>query len=131
MKTLAVNQRTSRGFLATIVFLLAYVAARGMLEQGTIGDTIRVLVALLPVPPFVWLLWSIMNGVRTMDELEQRIQLEALALAFPLALILLLTLGLLEIAIDLPPQDLSYRHVWAMMPLLYFLGLTLARKRYR
>jgi hypothetical protein len=66
-----------------------------------------------------------------MDELEQRIQLEALALAFPLTLILLMTLGLLEIAIELPAEDLSYRHVWAMLPALYFLGLTLARKRYR
>jgi hypothetical protein len=66
-----------------------------------------------------------------MDELEQRIHLEALAVAFPLALILLMTLGLLELATKLPPEDFSYRHVWAFLPIFYFGGLALARRRYR
>ena len=90
----------------------------------------RVWAALLPVPAFAWMLWEIIKGVRVMDELQQRIQLEALAVAYPLALILLMTLGLLEIAITLPPEDLSYRHVWAALPLFYFIGLAIARKRY-
>ena len=30
----------------------------------------------------------------------------------------------------LPPQDLSYRHVWAIVPIFYFLGIVIARKRY-
>ena len=29
-----------------------------------------------------------------------------------------MTLGLLQLAIDLPPEDWSYRHVWAYLPLL-------------
>lgn len=36
-----------------------------------------------------------------------------------------------EIAIKPPPEDLSYRHVWAMLPTFYFLGLVLARRRNR
>jgi hypothetical protein len=90
----------------------------------------RVLAALLPVPPFVWMLWKFVRRVRAMDELEWRIQLEALALAFPLTLILLMILGLLEMAIPLPPEDLGFRHVWLMLPVLYFIGLALARRRY-
>jgi hypothetical protein len=113
------------------MFVLAWFAARAFLEMEGTGEVARIAAALLPVAPFAWLLWEIVRGVRSMDELEQRIQLEALALAFPLTLILLMTLGLLEIAIELPAEDLSYRHVWAMLPALYFLGLTLARKRYR
>ena len=77
------------------------------------------------------MLLGLNRGVRQLDELEQRIQLEALAFAFPLAMILLLTLGLLEIAIQLPPEDLSYRHVWAMLPVLYFIGLIVANRRYQ
>ena len=123
--------RKSRGVTAAVVFVLAYFGARGVLEQEGLGDGVRVLAALLPVAPFGWMLWEIVTGVRGMDELEQRIQLEALAVAFPLVLILLMTLGLLEIAIHLPPDDLSYRHVWAMMPIFYFAGLALARKRYK
>jgi hypothetical protein len=123
-------RKKGHGLVSMIVFILAYFAARGFLEMGGVPDAARVVAALVPVSPFAWMLWEIVRGIRAMDELEQRIQLEALALAFPLALILLMTLGLLEIAVSLPPEDLSYRHVWAMLPAFYFLGLTLARKRY-
>lgn len=124
--------RESRGGLySSILFAVTYFVARGVLKVDDIGMSLRVLAALLPVVPFCWMLWEIVKGVRGMDELEQRIQLEALAVAYPLVLILLMTLGLLEMVIELPPEDLSYRHVWAMLPLFYYVGLLLARRRYR
>lgn len=124
--------RTSRkGLISGILFVLAYFTARGVLEQEEIAGPVRILAALLPVIPFVWMLWEIIKDVRSLDELEQRIQLEALAVAFPLTLILLMLLGLLELATRLPPQDFSYRHVWTMLPIFYLLGLVLARRRYR
>lgn len=119
-----------RGPAAAVLFVLAYFAARALLEVEGMGSALRIASALMPVAPFAWMLREIARGVRGMDELEQRIQLEALALAFPLALVLLMTLGLLELAVHLPPEDLGYRHVWAMMPMLYFAGLALARKKY-
>lgn len=119
------------GIVPGATFVLAYLGARVFLKMDGLSDGARILAALLPVAPFVWMLWQIVRGVREMDELEQRIQLEALALAFPLTLILLMTLGLLEIAVSLPPEDLGYRHVWAMLPIFYLLGITLARKKYK
>jgi len=44
-------------------------------------------------------------------------------------MILLMTLGLSELATKLPPEDFSYRHVWAFLALFYFGGLVLARRR--
>lgn len=58
------------------------------------------------------------------------IQLRALAFAFPATWVLLLTLGLLELAVELPAGDLSYRHVWALMPILYFAGVLLAKRQW-
>ena len=72
-----------------------------------------------------------MKGVGRMDELERRIELEALAFAFPIAVVLLMTLGLLDLATPLNPDDWSLRHVWAMMPALYFMGLWRAKRRYQ
>ena len=119
-----------KGLISAVLFVMAYLAARIVLKQDGMAESTRIVAALLPVAPFAWMLWEIIKGVRSMDELEQRIQLEALAVAYPLVLILMMTLGLLEIAIALPPEDLSYRHVWAMLPVLYFIGLAIARKRY-
>jgi hypothetical protein len=115
-----------RGLLWLSIFLIA----RGLLELDIASPVVRSLIALLPTPFFAWYLWTWMKGVGAMDELQRRIELEALALAFPLAVVLLMTLGLLDIAIGLSEDDFSLRHVWAMMPVLYYFSLWRAKRRY-
>jgi len=113
-----------------LLWMSIYALARGLLMMDVEPAALRVGVALMPVPFFVWWLWTWMSGVAQLDELERRIELEALAFAFPLAVILLMTLGLLDIAVALNPDDFSLRHIWAMMPVLYYVGLWRARRRY-
>ncbi len=109
-----------------------YVLSRGLLELSTITDEdVRVLIALAPIPLFIWFLWIWMKGLGAMDELQRRIELEALAFAFPVCVVVLMTLGLLELAMQLNPDDWSYRHIWAMMPALYYAGLWRAKRRYQ
>lgn len=109
----------------------SFVGARLGLEAVEYGSGEAVLLALLPIPFFALFLWTCVRAVRESDELERRIQLEALAFAFPITVLLLMVLGLLELATELNPDDWSYRHVWMLTPLLYFGGLALARRRYR
>jgi len=45
--------------------------------------------------------------------------------------VVLMTLGLLELVVPLEPEDFSLRHIWAYMPALYFGGLALAWRKYR
>ena len=116
-----------RGLLWVSVFFLS----RGLLELEIAGSPARVLIALLPTPFFAWYLWTWMKGVSQMDELQRRIELEALGFAFPSALLVLATLGLLDVAITLDPDDFSLRNTWLMMPLLYYVGLWLAKRRYQ
>ncbi len=92
---------------------------------------LRVCVALFPLPFFAGFLWVFISGIRSMDELQRKIQLEALAIAFPLAILLLMTLGLLQRAVDLPFEDWSYAHVWIYLPLFYFGGVAIASRRYQ
>ena len=116
-----------RGLLWASIYLLS----RGLLELGIEPAAARVGIALLPTPFFVWWLWTWMKGVAQMDELERRIELEALGFAFPVAVIFLATLGLLDLAVTLNPNDFSLRHTWLMLPILYYIGLALARRRYQ
>ncbi len=124
----------SRGDQALLVigiaWFLAYVVARGVLEQPELGRSLRLAVALLPVPLFAAFLVRFVRSLRGADELERRIHLEALAIAFPLTILLLQTLGLLERAVGLKFEDWSYGHVWAYLPLFYFFGLAVSRRRY-
>ena len=119
------------GLPVTALWVLSYFVARLALEGLILDSGPRVTIALLPVVPTALLLWLIIANIRTLDELHRRVHLEALAIAFPLAILLLWTLGLLQLAIDLPAEDWSYRHVWVYLPLFYFIGLAIAWRRYR
>lgn len=107
----------------------SWVAARAVLESSA-PTWLRLVAALAPTPIAGAALLAIIRGARELDELEQRIQLEALAFAFVLAVLLIMTLGLMELAVTLNRDDWSYRHVWALLPMLYFLGVVIARRRY-
>jgi hypothetical protein len=127
---LPIARRGTSFWVPGLLWLITYFGARAGLEATSLPAALRIAFAILPLPFFVWFLVSFVQAQRHSDELERRIQLEALAVAFPLTMVLVMTLGLLELAIHLPPQDWSYRHVWAFLPVFYLVGLALARKRY-
>jgi hypothetical protein len=128
----SVSRSGSPGYprLALFVWGALYFGARAFLENGT-TPWIRVAIALAPLPAFIWFLRDFIRGLRGLDELERRIQLEALAVAFPLTVVLIMTLGLVQIAVPLSPDDWSYRHLWPLLFLFYLAGLVLARRRYQ
>lgn len=115
---------------AFVLWAVSYMGVRFILEAAVVGPA-RVALALLPLPFFMWMLVELIRALRAMDELERRIQLEALAVAFPLALVLVMTLGLLETAQPLDARNWSYRHIWPFLTIFYAAGLTLARRRYQ
>jgi hypothetical protein len=115
-----------RGLLWVSVYLLS----RGLLNLQIESSAMRVTIALLPTPCFAWYLWTWMRGVASMDELQRRIELEALGFAFPASLVFLMTVGLLDLAVTLDPEDFSLHHLWLMLPMLYYIGLWKAKRRY-
>jgi len=82
-----------------------FAISRGLLELPDLDRTVRILIALAPVPLFLWFLWIWMKGVGAMDELQPRIELEALSFAFPICVDILMTLGLAQVpdtAVNVP-----------------------------
>lgn len=118
-----------RLLLRGLLWIAIYLIAQGLLSREFQSPPVRVLIAILPTPFFVWYLWTWMTGVAQMDELERRIELEALGFAFPATLVWLMTIGLLNLAM---PIDTVFagNHVWLMMPALYYVGLWRAKRRY-
>lgn len=114
-----------------LIWVVVYLFTRQLLDHDQLTEGLRVLVALAPLVPFAFFLAFILARIRAMDELQRRIQLEALAIAFPLAILFFMMLGLLELSMPLSPQDWSYRHTWSYLPLLYFIGLAIASRRYQ
>jgi NADH:ubiquinone oxidoreductase subunit 6 (subunit J) len=119
------------GYGSLIVWGICYIGALVLLRKFQLQGWIRVAVALLPILPFVLFLSMVLAEIRSLDELWRRIHLEALAIAFPLAVLLLMTLGLMELATGLSPNDWSYRHVWIFLPIFYAIGVLVSVRRYK
>ncbi len=103
--TPALRNRYLREFLPAMaayvatVFLSVWLLKRGVEEPG-----LRALVALLPVPAIGLALRAIIRYIRDVDELQQRIELEAVSFAAAFVSIVYVSGGFLQLArvIDIP-----------------------------
>jgi hypothetical protein len=111
-------------------WLVVYVVCSVLVQRTTLADWQRVAISFVPLPFFGLFLWRFVQHMRSSDELERRIQLEALAIAFPLAIALLMTLGLLQRANAVLSAGWSYSSIWTYLVLCYLLGRAIARRRY-
>ena len=119
------------GAVSAALWISTYFLARGFLENTELSTGLRLFIALVPIIPFAVFLMAMLVGIREMDELHRRVHLEALAIAFPLTMLLIMLLGLIELVLPLSPDDWSYRHVWQFLPVFYFIGLAFTWKRYQ
>src|SRR5258708_1311303 len=96
---------------------------------GYCGKTVwRYPVALAPVLPALTIVFVFLRLFRGVDELEQRIHLEALAFAFAGSAVATFAYGFLENA-GFP--RLNWTFVWPVMCVFWIVGGAIARYRYR
>ena len=121
------------GFFVTGLWGLSFIVARLALDKELdLKPTwLRVAAALLPILPTAAFLWFAVSAIRGLDELHRKVHLEALVIAFPLSILLLVILGFMQLAVELPKEDWSYRHVWPFLVVFYFGGLAFSWRRYR
>jgi hypothetical protein len=86
----------------------------------------RIPVALAPVVPAALALWAFVRWVRRADELQRRIQFEALAVAFGATGLLTFSYGFLE---NVGFPQLSF--IWVFPFMIALWGLTVAVTSYR
>lgn len=112
-----------------VVTGLSIVVAYSVLRAADLGAEGRLAVALAPVVLFAVLIVLEVRQMRHLDELQRRIQLEALGIAFPTAGVLAMGISFLQKAGYV--TDWTLAEVWPWMFLLYFPAYGIARWRYR
>lgn len=95
------------------------------LLKSTDSGAGRYALAVLPVMPLPFAVLAFVRSMRRMDELQRRIQLEAISFGFGTTLLITLTIGFLEI------PRLSWIWVTPLMIPLWSLGLFIANRHYR
>lgn len=112
------------------IWLLSYTINLLALKNLSPGTGLGIFLSLLPVVAFALFIYQFIRSVAALDEVQVRIQMEAVVIAFALGLLLLMTLGLLELVIPLNQEDWSYRHLIPYFSLFYFVGLFIARRKF-
>ena len=88
----------------------------------------RIPLALAPVIPIIFAMIAFMRGLGRMDELQRRIQFEALAFGFGAAGIITFSYGFLEL-VGFP--HISWIFVFPLMIMFWGIGGGIASRRYR
>jgi hypothetical protein len=112
------------------IWLLSYTISLLALKNLSPGTGLGIFLSLLPVVAFALFIYQFIRSVAALDEVQVRMQMEAVVIAFALGLLLLMTLGLLELVIPLNQEDWSYRHLIPYFSLFYFVGLFIARRKF-
>lgn len=108
-----------------LALLVASIWAQATWEPSS---AFRILLALLPMAGCAAVLWAVMRAVQQMDELERRIQFEALAFAFVGTAFLTFGWGLAE---NVGAPKLPAFGVWPIMGALWCVGTIASSRRYR
>ena len=114
------------GYVITL-FLSVWLLKRGVEEPG-----LRALVALLPVPAIGMALRAIIRYIRDVDELQQRIELEAVSFAAAFISMLYIAGGFLQLAkvIDIP-SGVAMIWVFPLICLSYGFAKMVVARRFR
>src|SRR5437868_5052518 len=119
-----------RVLAAALAWLAIYGLSRLVLASAELAEPLRLAAAFAPLFAFYGFVAVTHRAVRDADELQRRIQLEALALAFPTSLLVLMTLGLMDMFHD-GRVGLALRDMWVVLPVIYAASYAVARYRYR
>ena len=127
------NECGRRNVLMLAAAMLAAVALMGsavVLILTELSPPARVAVALIPLPFYIALFVVAVRVTRQLDELKQRIQLEALAFAVIGMLLSTACYGMM-LAADVGVPALHWEWVWVITVVFYIAGNLIAWRRYR
>lgn len=110
-----------------LVTLASIFAVSWAIENRELGSEERIALAVLPVLLRGVMILLVVAGVRRLDELQQRIQLDALAMAYPTAMMLGMLVEYLQKGRFAGGWTVG--EIWPWMFLLYVLAYAFARWR--
>jgi hypothetical protein len=123
----AVKANTKQLTLGLVLYaIVLFVSIRAL--AGAPSVWWRIPVAVAPMLPALLVLRAVMRAFTSLDELQRRIQLEALAFGFAASAVLTFTYGFLQ-GVGFP--QVNWTLVWPVMGSMWVLGLLIARRKYR
>lgn len=124
------NSILNKAMLFAALWLLTYTICLLIIKKFPQDAVTGIVLSLLPVITFAFFIYSMKKAVSSMDEVQIRVQMEAAVIAFSLGLLMIMTLGLLDLVVNLNMEDWSYRHLVPYFAVFYFAGLFISKRKY-
>ncbi|HEX8654541.1 MAG TPA: hypothetical protein VF693_04890 [Allosphingosinicella sp.] len=123
------NRRYYLELGAAFALYAALIIASNLIDDAFhVTGGARIALALTPMIGAAAAGWAVMRGIWRMDELQRRIQLDAIAMAFLATALITFGWGFAE---EAGAPRLSAFLVWPVMAVCWMIGLVIARSRYR
>ena len=122
------GKRYLKEFLSAMAGYTLMVPLSIRLLRGHEHTPVGYALAFLPIIPSALAMWAVMRYFRVLDELQRRIQLEAVAFSFLGTCLITLTWAFQQNA-GLPRFDVSW--VAPLLILLWGIGIGIAKRRYQ
>jgi hypothetical protein len=115
------------GVIWVATYLVCLLAVKRLEPAVWLG----ILLSLVPVITFGTFIYHYIKAMSSLDEVGRRIQLEATIWGFSLGLLLLMTLGSLELVLKLDPYFWGYRSLIPYFVFFYCVGLFISNRKYK
>ncbi len=114
-----------------IIWLVTYLVCLLIVKKIPMPKWAGISLALIPAFTFALFIYKYIKKISLMDEVEIRIQFEAVVWGFSLALLLPMILGSLNLVIILDNKNWGYLSLVNYFVLFYFIGLIISQRKYR
>lgn len=119
-----------RVIVYAIIWCLSYIGSLFALKSFELSLEAGIVLTLITVVAFALFIYKYYRSIFFMDEVQIKVQMEAVVIAFSLALLLIITLGLLDLFITLNKEDWGYRHLVPYFAVFYFIGIFISKRKY-
>ena len=118
----------------SVIFALVhgatYLPAVWLLKHRIFSQPVSIIIGVVPIITFVIFIYKLIKSFAVMDEVKQRVQLEAVVIGFALTVVLIMILFLLSLCGISNALWFGYAYLVCYCWLFYFVGWFISKKKY-
>ena len=126
------SKRTAnqQSVIFALIHVATYLPATWLLTRHEFDRPVSVIIAIVPIITFAIFIFKLITAFSVMDEVKQRVQLEAVVIGFSLTVMLIMLLFLLSLCNISSPDWFGYGYVVIYCWFFYFIGWFVSSKKY-
>lgn len=113
-----------------LIHAATYVPATWLLTKHVFDQPVSIIIAIVPIITFAIFILKYIKACAVMDEVKQRVQLEAVVIGFSLTVMLMMLLFLLGLCDVSNPDLFGYGNLVGFCWAFYFIGWFISKKKY-